>query len=199
MAAAAEVSVGAALGGVGGGVDIARGAGPDTAGAAESDSSGTGNPGAGTGAEGAGTARNENGLQALTEREKTNLSSGSRNKVISTFQGAVDFVKTALSNRQSVDRAYFRKILDQVARMIRENAGINVSNYGVMLNGNDVRHIIREHGDPIAETARGQAAVTTDNIVKISEILSAPDRVYLSNETDGKDRMALVFEEQIGD
>ena len=83
--------------------------------------------------------------------------------------------------------------------MIRENTGIDVSNYGVMLNGNNVRHIIREHGDPIAETARGQAAVTADNIAKISEILSAPDRVYLSNETDGKDRRALVFEEQIGD
>ena len=52
MAAAAEVSVGTALGGVGGGVDIARRAGSDAAGAAETNPAGTGNPGAGTGAEG---------------------------------------------------------------------------------------------------------------------------------------------------
>ena len=52
MAAAAEVSVGAALGGVGGAVDIARGTGSDAAGAAETNPAGTGNPGAGTGAEG---------------------------------------------------------------------------------------------------------------------------------------------------
>ena len=57
MAAAAEVSVGAALGGVGGGVDIARRAGSDAAGAAETNPAGTGNPGAGTGAEGTVNAR----------------------------------------------------------------------------------------------------------------------------------------------
>ena len=47
-----DAAVGAALGGVGGAVDIARRAGSDAAGAAESDSAGTGTPGAGTGAEG---------------------------------------------------------------------------------------------------------------------------------------------------
>ena len=63
MAAAAEVSAGAALGGVGGGVDIARRAGSDAAGAAETNPAGTGNPGAGTGAEGTVNARRVTTIQ----------------------------------------------------------------------------------------------------------------------------------------
>ena len=68
-----------------------------------------------------------------------------------------------------------------------------------MMNGDDIRHIIKSHGDPLAEQSRGQIAVTPDDIARIPEILAAPDHITPSKELDGKGRQAIVFEKQIGD
>lgn len=144
-------------------------------------------------------AVNENGLMALTPLEQENLSSGKRNKVISTFQDAVSFVRNALRNKQSVDRAYLGKIPDSVSGQILGHTGIDIRGFGTIMNGNDIRHIMKDHGDPIVEAARGQIPVTPEDIAKIPEVLSSPDRVYLSDELDGKGRKVLVFEKQIGD
>ena len=146
-----------------------------------------------------GAAVNENGLTAFSKREQENLSSGARNKIISTFQDAVSFVRNALSNRQSMDRAYLGKVPEATARRVQADTGIDIQGFGVMMNGNDIRHIMREHGDLMTEQARGQIAITPDDIARIPEVLASPDRIYLSEDTDGKGRRALVFEKQIGD
>lgn len=207
-----DAAVGAAMGGIGAGVDVIRQRGngqedaqpaqevrpevregtytPTTANAAE----GTQNA-----APGVETAVNENGLNSYSEQERVNLSSGKKNKVISTLQDAVSFVRNALSNKQNVDRAYLGKVPDRVAQKVLADTGVDIRGMGAMMNGNDVRHIMKDHGDPIAETARGQVPVTPDDIARIPEVISAPDRVTVSLETDSKGRTALVFEKQIGD
>ncbi len=152
-----------------------------------------------TGNAGVQGANNENGLAPLTTQERINLASGARNKIISTFSDALDFVRNALTNRQNVDRAYMGKVPDAVARRVLEDTGVDVTGYQVMVNGNDVRHIMKHHGDADAEALRGQLAVTESDIARISEIIAAPDSVALSPETDGKGRRALIFEKQIGD
>lgn len=207
-----DAAVGAAMGGIGAGVDVIRERGsrqadaqptqevrpevrqstytPTPANAAE----GTQNA-----APGVETAVNENGLNSYSEQERVNLSSGKKNKVISTLQDAVSFVRNALSNKQNVDRAYLGKVPDRVAQKVLADTGVDIRGMGAMMNGNDVRHIMKDHGDPIAETARGQVPVTPDDIARIPEVISAPDRVTVSLETDSKGRTALVFEKQIGD
>lgn len=142
---------------------------------------------------------NENGLITLSDTERTNLSTGKKNRIISTFKDAVTFVRGALSDRQNVDRAYLGKLPDSVAQSIQNSTGLNVHGFGVMMNGDDIRHIIKSHGDPLAEQSRGQIAVTPDDIARIPEILAAPDHITPSKELDGKGRQAIVFEKQIGD
>lgn len=154
-----------------------------------------------TGPNTAGTVRlnNENGLSAYTPQERINLSSGVKNKIVSTYQEALAFVKNALSNKQSVDRAYMGVVPNSVAGRILKETGVDVSGYGVMMNGNDVRHILKGHGDSAAEAALGQTAVTEEAIAQIPKVIAAPDNVYLSTDSDGKGRRAIVFEKQIGD
>lgn len=154
-----------------------------------------------TGPNTAGTVRlnNENGLSAYTPQERINLSSGVKNKIVSTYQEALAFVKNALSNKQSVDRAYMGVVPNSVAGRILKETGVDVSGYGVMMNGNDVRHILKGHGDSAAEAALGQTAVTEEAIAQIPKVIAAPDNVYLSADSDGKGRRAIVFEKQIGD
>lgn len=149
--------------------------------------------------QGAQSALNENGLASLTEREKENLSSGKKNKVVSTFQDAVDFVRRALSDKTNVDRAYLGKVPASTAQMVLQETGVNIDGLGVMMNGVDVRHIIKEHGDPLTEQARGQIHAMPEDIARIPEIIAKPDKVSLSPEMDSKGRQALVFEKSFGD
>ena len=207
-----DAAVGAAMGGIGAGADVIRQRGNGQADAQPTQEvrpearEGTYTPAPANAAEdtqnaapSVETAVNENGLNSYSEQERVNLSSGKKNKVISTLQDAVSFVRNALSNKQNVDRAYLGKVPDRVAQKVLADTGVDIRGMGAMMNGNDVRHIMKDHGDPIAETARGQVPVTPDDIARIPEVISAPDRVTVSPETDSKGRTALVFEKQIGD
>ena len=144
-------------------------------------------------------AVNENGLTSLTERERINLSSGKKNKIVSTFKDAVSFVKNALINKQNTDRAYLGRVPDPVAQKIHEDTGLDLKGFGVMMNGDDVSHIMKNHGDAATERSRGQIAITPNDIARIPEILASPDRIYTSEEMDGKGRTAIIFEKQMGD
>ena len=207
-----DAAVGAAMGGIGAGVDVIRQHGSGQADAQPTQEArpevqeGTDTPypsnapeGVQNAAPSVETAVNENGLNSYSEQERVNLSSGKKNKVISTLQDAVSFVRNALSNKQNVDRAYLGKVPDRVAQKVLADTGVDIRGMGAMMNGNDVRHIMKDHGDPMAEAARGQVPVTPDDIARIPEVISAPDRVTVSPETDSKGRTALVFEKQIGD
>ena len=149
--------------------------------------------------EGMQSALNENGLASLTEHEKENLSSGKKNKVVSTFQDAVDFVRRALSDKTNVDRAYLGKVPASTAQMVMQETGVNIEGYNAVLPSDNVRHIIKNHGDPLIEQARGQSVVSGEDIAAIPEILANPDRVYVSDKADTRNRPVLVFEKQIGD
>lgn len=149
--------------------------------------------------EGTQSALNENGLTSLTEHEKENLSSGKKNKVVSTFQDAVDFVRRALSDKTNVDRAYLGKVPASTAQMVMQETGVNIEGYNAVLPSDNVRHIIKNHGDPLIEQARGQSVVSGEDIAAIPEILANPDRVYVSDKADTRNRPVLVFEKQIGD
>lgn len=142
---------------------------------------------------------NENGLTSLSDKEKSNLSSGAKNKVVSTFQEAVQFVRNAISDRTNTDRAYLGKVPDSVAQRVKQETGVDVTGLSVMVNGDDVRHILKKHGDPLREAAKNQIPVTAEAIARIPEIIASPDSVSLSDTVDGKGRQAIVFEKQFGD
>lgn len=142
---------------------------------------------------------NENGLVSLTKLEQDNLSSGKRNKIISTFKDAAEFIRNALTNKQSNDRAYLGKIPDSTAQMVMEQTGVDVSGYNAILPSDSVRHMFKNHGNANSEAARGQIALTPETAANISSVLSNPDTVSLSGKTDARGRPVLIFEKQIGD
>lgn len=149
-------------------------------------------------APGTGTAVNENGLTALTALERENLSSGKRNKVVSTFQEAVSFIRNALQNKGNTDRAYLGKIPDSVARMVQEQIGVDISGYNAILHSDNIRHIMKNHGDPMVEAARGQSPVTVEALAALPDVISSPDSVTISPNQDSRGRKILVFQKNIG-
>ena len=90
-------------------------------------------------------------------------------------------------------------IPDSAAELIRSKTGINVFGYTAILPGDSVQHIFKNHGTASTENSRGQRAVTENDIALIPEVLSSPDRVSLSQDTDVLGRSVLLLEKQIGD
>lgn len=146
-----------------------------------------------------GATVNENGLTALTDLERVNLSSGKRNKIVSTFQDAVSFVRNALANRQNTDRAYLGKVPDATAQMVLSDTGINITGYNAVMQSGAIRHMFNRHGDADTEASIGQRAVTPEDVAMIPLVISNPDKVSLSTKTDANGRKALLFEKDLGD
>ena len=143
-------------------------------------------------------AVNENGLIPLTEQEQLNLSSGKRNKIVSTMKEAVDFIRNSLTDKQSADRAYMGRIPDSTAKRVYEETGIDIQGYNTVLPSEAVRHIFKRHGNEAAESTHGQVAVTEKTAALIPVVLSDPDRVYLSDKPDAFGRPTLMFEKAAG-
>ena len=145
------------------------------------------------------TAVNENGLVALTAQEQENLSSGKRNKIVSTVQDVASFIRSALSDRTSSNRAYLGKIPDGTAQRVLEETGVDITGYNAILPSDAVRHMFKNHGNQMAEAARGQVALTPETAANLPTVLSNPDRVTFSNKLDAYGRKTLLFEKKIGD
>lgn len=139
------------------------------------------------------------GLKPFTQREITNLSSGKKNKLLQAGADIVSFVRNALTDKASNEKLYMGKVPDGVANTIAENTGLAVSGYNVILPSDVVRHVVKKHGSEDVETARGQQAVTDATFAALPEVISAPDNVQLSGQTDGKGRRALVFDKMFDD
>lgn len=144
-------------------------------------------------------AVNENGLSSFTAQERANLSSGKKNKIVSTVQDAVGFIRNALADKQSSERAYLGKLPESTAQKVFAETGVDVHGYNAVMPSDAIRHMFKRHGDPIVETARGQVPLTPDMAAQIPSVLSAPDKVKLSDATDKRGRRVLIFEKTIGD
>lgn len=137
-----------------------------------------------------------NGLKKFNFQEVINFSTGKKNVIISTVQDFKKFIQNALSNRGEFKRAYLGKVTD-IAAQKAQNAGMDISNYTVMVSSDDVVHTFKRHGDAQSEAKHGQIAVTPDSLSLLTEVISKPDSVEMDSHTDGRGRPVLLFRKYI--
>ena len=147
----------------------------------------------------ASTGETVNGLIPMTEQAITRLSSGKNNIIARKASDIVSFVRNALRKKGGPERLYMGTIPDSAAQTILDETGVNVAGYTAILPGDSVQHIFQHHGNAATEEVRGQKAVTEDDLSLIPQVLSAPDSVSLSDETDRYGRRVLLLSKQIGD
>lgn len=147
----------------------------------------------------ASTGEAETGLVPLTEQAVARLSSGKNNIIARKASDIVSFVRNALKKKGGPERLYLGTIPDTAAQLIRDSTGIDVTGYTAILPGDSVQHIFKNHGNAETENQRGQRAVTEDDIALIPQVLSSPDRISLSQDTDALGRTVLLLEKRIGD
>ncbi len=139
------------------------------------------------------------GLIPMTEQAVNRLSTGKKNIIARTAADIVSFVKQALGKKGGSERLYMGTLPETAAATIKKNTGVDVSGYTAILPGDSVQHIFNHHGDTESEAARGQRAVTAEDIALIPQVLASPDKVSLSSERDMFGRPVLLFSKQIGD
>mgnify|MGYP004640851549 CR=1 FL=1 len=137
-----------------------------------------------------------NGLKKFDFQEVINLSTGKKNVIISTVNDFKRFIQNTLSNKGEFKRAYLGKVTDAAAQKA-QGAGMDITNYTVMMSSDDIAHTFKRHGDAQAEAKSGQIAVTPDSLSLLTEVISNPDSVDLSANTDTRGRPVLLFKKYI--
>ncbi|MCM1322191.1 MAG: hypothetical protein NC041_06990 [Bacteroides sp.] len=68
------------------------------------------------------------------------------------------------------------KVADWQVEEAKE-AGIDLSGYKHEITNQFIAHVVKNHGNAISEAARGNVAITKDDLKKLGEVISNPDRV----------------------
>lgn len=146
----------------------------------------------------ASTGEAETGLIPISEQMQESLSTGKNNIIAKTFNDIVSFVKNARSKKGGSERLYMGTMPESASAFVKSSTGVDVTGYTAILPGSSVQHIFNRHGNVQTEAARGQQAVTAEDIALIPQVLSTPDSVTLSEEADAMGRPVLLFSKQIG-
>jgi len=65
--------------------------------------------------------------------------------------------------------------------------GIDIKGFEHEISNYFKNHVLKEHGNPEREKARGQIAVNEDDFEKIAGIVENPDHAMIGAKRDGKD------------
>ena len=79
---------------------------------------------------------------------------------------------------------------------VRELTGSDVERYDFSIDRDAVRHVLKEHGNPKVEAARGQRAVTSADYALLPQLLSEADEVTEagSSRTTGRKLVRFVWD-----
>lgn len=134
-------------------------------------------------------------LKKYTNKELENFKGG-KIEIAKTTNDIDAFVNEELSKKTSNNKILFGKVSDEIATTISKQFGINIDNYSISLKGDNVRKIIKDHGNPETESKRGQIAVTKSDFDYIDDIILEPDNIYLSGTTSSG-KPSITFEKNI--
>ena len=116
--------------------------------------------------------------------------------IAKSVQDVISFIKASVQNATS-GRMFVGKISNGVAEKIKNETGVSIEGKSVVLSSDDIRHIIKQHGNETSESSRGQKAVTVDGFTDIMETIFSPESVTSSTDRSGV--VSLVFTKTIDD
>ena len=106
------------------------------------------------------------------------------------------FVSNSLEEKSSNKCIYIGKVNDFLADKIFEDLGKNIKRYNISLKANNVKKIIKDHGNIEKEYQRGQIPVFLDDFTYIDDIILDNERFYVSGVTSSN-KMAIIFEKNL--
>lgn len=100
-------------------------------------------------------------------------------------------IQNSILSKNSKGRTYLGAVSEKVANKIKKLFNIETLDRRHVLADNEIRHMLKEHGNPEIEKAKGQIAITTKDIERIPEILNNYDRIVKG--TDNKEGNTIRY------
>ncbi len=126
-------------------------------------------------------------LRKYTQKELNNWSSSKRIVIYENDDQYRWFIRKSLSDNSYTQKMYFGAISQDLAALIKINVGLNIENFNCTISANEIRKIMKDHGNDASEAPRGQRAITENDFVNIPHIIQAPEKIVLSpNLYNGK-------------
>ncbi|MBF0609322.1 MAG: hypothetical protein HQL61_17435 [Magnetococcales bacterium] len=97
--------------------------------------------------------------------------------------------------REPLNRVSLGKVSDNNVQAVKKATGIDLVGYERTIDNNFINHVLKRHSDPKTEAARGQIAVTKEDIQRIPEIVESPDDIFYGGKTNvGRD--AILYKKR---
>ncbi len=93
-------------------------------------------------------------------------------------------IQNAILSKNSRKNTFLGVVSDKVANKVKSLLGIDISGREHIITDYDIRHIIKQHGNPEIEKTKGQIAITSKDIEKIPDIINNYDKIVQG--TDNK-------------
>ncbi len=134
-------------------------------------------------------------LMEYSEHQKENWKNSNRIVVYDNNEQLAKFISDAISDKQMDKKMYFGAVSNELAREIKSTTGLDVENYNLSLGANEIRKIIKDHGDESKEASRGQRAITADDFSHVVDVVLNADSINISDKTyNGKPAIEFVGE-----
>ena len=134
-------------------------------------------------------------MKKYSPKEEKNISS-KKISIVHNTEEIQKFVKQELREKSSNKKIYYGKVNDKVSSRILKKYKINIKEYNISLKGDNIRKIIKDHGDNEKENLRGQIAMILDDFNYIDDIINEPDFINLSHSTKDN-KSGLIFIKKI--
>lgn len=112
-------------------------------------------------------------------------------------------IQNALLSKNSRKNTFLGTVSEKVASKVKSLLGIDVSERKHILPDFNIRHIIKQHGNPEIEKNKGQIAITTDDIEKIPDIINNYDSIETgsinTNSITGESSNSIRYIKQYND
>ena len=99
-----------------------------------------------------------------------------------------EFVKKAISHKENTTlKKTVAKASDKLVKFAKKH-GLNIDGYKHVIDNYSIKHILKQHGDPKKEAAKGQLPITEADIAKYRDIVENFDAVKTGGKTkQGRD------------
>ena len=126
-------------------------------------------------------------INTIIEKDKP-IDKTLNNPIILNIENEVEKATTDLNSK---NKTTLGKVNSDVANKIHQLLGINVLNRNHVINDNDIRHILKKHGNPKIEGEKGQLPINKNDILNIPSIINNPDSIVRG--TDNNNTKAVRY------
>ena len=121
-----------------------------------------------------------NGFNGYTSHQKENWVNSKRIVIYDSAGQLSGFVEDAITGKNLGNKLYFGTVSKAVCERIYNATGLDVEGYNCSLAADEVRKILKDHGDEKNEDKRGQRAITKEDFALIPDVVNNADKVVLS-------------------